>query len=67
MSVDAKKGYGSTAALLVFGVLAFYGGTPWLLVFSRRSNFPPNSQLTRRENRRGDHDDECRDRDASSA
>jgi len=32
MSVDAKKGYGSTAALLAFGVLAFYGGTPWLLV-----------------------------------
>lgn len=32
MSVDAKKHYGLTVALFTFGVLAFYGGTGWLLV-----------------------------------
>jgi hypothetical protein len=32
MSADTKKGYGSTIALLIFGVLTLYGGTRWLLV-----------------------------------
>lgn len=32
MSADIKRGYGSTLALLTFGVLAFYGGTGWLFV-----------------------------------
>ena len=32
MSAEAKKGYGSTLVLLMFGVLAFYGGARWLLV-----------------------------------
>lgn len=32
MSKEAKKGYGSTLALLSLGVLAFYGGSAWLLV-----------------------------------
>jgi hypothetical protein len=30
MSADAKKGYGSTLALLLFGVFALYGGARWL-------------------------------------
>ncbi len=32
MSVEAKKGYGSTLVLLLLGLLAFYGGSAWLLV-----------------------------------
>ena len=32
MSAEAKKSYGSTLALLTFGVLAVYGGVGWLLV-----------------------------------
>jgi hypothetical protein len=32
MSRDTKKGYGSTLALMVLGVLALYGGAHWLLV-----------------------------------
>ena len=32
MSADTKKGYGSTIALLIFGVLALYGGMRWLPV-----------------------------------
>jgi len=32
MSTDAKKGYGSTLALLLFGVLAFYLGARWLIL-----------------------------------
>ncbi|HEY1658919.1 MAG TPA: hypothetical protein VGG14_11270 [Candidatus Sulfotelmatobacter sp.] len=30
MSVDIKKGYGSTLLMVLFGVLAVYGGTVWL-------------------------------------
>jgi hypothetical protein len=30
MSGDIKKGYGSTLLILLFGVLAFYGGAVWL-------------------------------------
>jgi len=33
MSAEAKRSYGSTLALLMFGVLAFYAGTRWLVVF----------------------------------
>ncbi len=32
MSAEAKKSYGSTLVLLMLGVLAFYGGSTWLLV-----------------------------------
>jgi len=32
MSAEAKKSYGSTFALCMFGVLAFYGGSAWLPV-----------------------------------
>ena len=32
MSAEAKKGYGSTLALLLFGVLAFYLGSRWLVL-----------------------------------
>ena len=32
MSTDAKKGYGSTLALLLFGVLAFCLGARWLIL-----------------------------------
>jgi len=32
MSADVKRGYGSTLVLLLLGVLAFYGGSTWLLV-----------------------------------
>lgn len=32
MSAEAKKGYGSTLALLLFGVLAFYLGARWLVL-----------------------------------
>ena len=32
MSRNAKKYYGSSLALLGLGLLALYGGTPWLLV-----------------------------------
>jgi hypothetical protein len=31
-SKEIKKGYGLTLVLLMFGVLAFYGGASWLLV-----------------------------------
>jgi len=32
MSADAKKGYGLTVALIVFGLLALYGGAHWLTI-----------------------------------
>jgi hypothetical protein len=32
MSADAKKGYGLTLALIVFGLLALYGGAQWLMI-----------------------------------
>lgn len=32
MSAEAKKGYGSTAALIAFGLMALYFGVHWLLV-----------------------------------
>ena len=32
MSVDAKKGYGSTLALIVLGLIALYCGSQWLMV-----------------------------------
>lgn len=32
MSAEIKKGYGSTLALIVLGVLAFYGGSRWLVI-----------------------------------
>jgi hypothetical protein len=32
MSAAAKTGYGSTLALLLFGVLAFYLGARWLIL-----------------------------------
>jgi hypothetical protein len=32
MSAEAKKSYGSTLALLMLSVLAFYGGPSWLVV-----------------------------------
>jgi len=32
MSVEAKRGYGSTLALLLLGVLALYFGAAWLVV-----------------------------------
>jgi len=32
MSVETKKSYGTTVALLAFGVLALYGGVNWLFV-----------------------------------
>lgn len=30
MSADVKRGYGSTVLMVLFGVLALYGGTVWL-------------------------------------
>jgi hypothetical protein len=32
MSIDARKGYGSTIVLMILGVLALYGDARWLLV-----------------------------------
>jgi len=32
MSADTRKGYGSTLALIVLGVLALYGGAQWLMI-----------------------------------
>jgi hypothetical protein len=32
MSADAKRKYGSTIALIILGILALYGGPPWLLL-----------------------------------
>jgi hypothetical protein len=32
MSTDAKKDYGSTLALIIFGLLALYLGVHWLAV-----------------------------------
>jgi hypothetical protein len=32
MSADAKKGYGSTIAMITLGMLALYGGAYWLVV-----------------------------------
>jgi hypothetical protein len=32
MSADAKRKYGSTIVLVVLGILALYGGPPWLLL-----------------------------------
>jgi hypothetical protein len=32
MSADAKRGYGSTMALIILGILALYGGVTWLLL-----------------------------------
>lgn len=32
MSADKRKGYGSTLALIVLGVLALYGGVHWLMI-----------------------------------
>jgi len=32
MSAEAKTGYGSTLALLLFGVLALYLGSRWLVL-----------------------------------
>jgi hypothetical protein len=32
MSTDAKKGYGSTIAMITLGMLALYGGAHWLVV-----------------------------------
>jgi len=32
MSIDARKGYGSTIVLMILGVLALYGDSRWLLV-----------------------------------
>jgi hypothetical protein len=32
MSAEAKKEYGSSVALIVFGLLALYFGVHWLLV-----------------------------------
>jgi hypothetical protein len=32
MSRESKKGYGSMLMLVMLGVLAFYGGSTWLLV-----------------------------------
>jgi hypothetical protein len=31
MSAAAKKGYGSTVALMILGMLALYGGASWLV------------------------------------
>jgi hypothetical protein len=31
MSAAAKKGYGSTMALMILGMLALYGGPSWLV------------------------------------
>jgi hypothetical protein len=31
VNADAKKGYGSTLALMLLGVLALYGGAQWLM------------------------------------
>lgn len=30
MSAEMKKGYGSTLVMLLFGVMALYGGVHWL-------------------------------------
>ncbi|MGC2367823.1 MAG: hypothetical protein WA474_02085 [Candidatus Sulfotelmatobacter sp.] len=32
MSADAKRKYGSTIGLITLGILAMYGGPPWLLL-----------------------------------
>jgi hypothetical protein len=32
MSAEARKSYGWTCILLLLGLIAFYGGAPWLLV-----------------------------------
>ncbi len=32
MSTDAKRKYGSTIALITLGILAVYGGPPWLVL-----------------------------------
>ena len=32
MSADAKRKYGSTIVLMTLGILAVYGGPPWLLL-----------------------------------
>jgi hypothetical protein len=32
MSADAKKGYGSTLALIALGVLALYASPQWLMI-----------------------------------
>jgi hypothetical protein len=31
MSAEGKKGYGSTIALMILGILALYGGATWLV------------------------------------
>jgi len=33
VSTEAKRSYSSTLALLLFGVLAFFAGPRWLVVF----------------------------------
>jgi hypothetical protein len=32
MSADAKKSYGLSCTLLLFGLIAVYGGAQWLLI-----------------------------------
>lgn len=32
MGADAKRKYGSTIALITLGILAVYGGPPWLVL-----------------------------------
>jgi hypothetical protein len=53
MSAEAKKHYGSSVALLALGMLAFYGGTSWLLLLIPAAAlvwYAAGPQLWRRRN-----------------